>query len=481
MNKSLVKNSIFYMIYNILNMLFPFLTSMYVARVILPADIGEIAYAQNIVSYFSILAFLGIPTYGVREIAKVRNNKNELSAVFSELFLINLISSVIFSFAYYTLIFITPSFREHIALYFIIGITVILNMLNISWLYEGLEEFGFISLRNAVFKLIMFMLVVCSVRSRQDVLRYVAITVLGVAGNNIINVVHANRYLRFQRKNLNLVRHLRSIFILAAVNLAIEIYTLIDTTMLGIMSAKENVAFYYYASKINKILLQITNTVTMVLVPRISLYYKEHKTNEFNQLLTKTLKIIIITSVPMIIGLQFTSDFLFSHFFGSSYTVSAAVERILCFVLVISPVGYLLGSRVMLVSNNESKMTICVGAGAIVNIVGNYFLIQKYNEFGAAIASVISESIVMLMYVYQGKKVFRLYEFKTTILKVIIAGICEIAVLLFCNQILYESWEKILIEIIAAGCVYIALLILSGESVTKEYISRILNRLLSKT
>ena len=464
-------------------MLFPFLTSMYVARVILPADIGEIAYAQNIVSYFSILAFLGIPTYGVREIAKVRNSKNELSTVFSELFLINLISSVIFSLAYYTLIFITPSFREHIALYSIMGITVILNMLNISWLYEGLEEFGFISLRNAVFKLIMFMLVVYSVRSRQDVLRYVAITVLCLseAGNNIINVVHANRYLRFQRKNLNLVRHLRSIFILAAVNLAIEIYTLIDTTMLGIISAKENVAFYYYASKINKILLQITNTVTMVLVPRISLYYKEHKMNEFNQLLTKTLKIIIITSVPMIIGLQFTSDFLFSHFFGSSYTVSAAVERILCFVLAISPVGYLLGSRVMLVSNNESKMTICVGTGAIVNIVGNYFLIQKYNEFGAAIASVISESIVMLMYIYQGKKVFRLYEFKTTILKVIIAGICEIAVLLFCNQILYESWEKILIEIIAAGCVYIALLILSGESVTKEYISRILNRLLSKT
>lgn len=480
MNKSLVKNSVFYMIYNILNMLFPFLTSMHVARVILPTDIGEIAYAQNIVSYFSILAFLGIPTYGVREIAKARDSKNELSAVFSELFLINFISSVVFSFAYYILIFITPSFRENMALYSVMGITVILNMLNISWLYEGLEEFGFISLRNAVFKLIMFMLVIFSVRSRQDVLRYVTITVLGVAGNNIINVVHANNYIRFQKNNLNLIRHLRSIFILAAVNLAIEIYTLIDTTMLGIMSTKEHVAFYYYASKINKILLQITNTVTMVLVPRISLYYKENRICEFNQLLTKTLKIIIIASVPMIIGLQFTSDFLFSHLFGSSYIVSASVERILCFVLVISPVGYLLGSRVMLVSNNEPKMAICVGMGAIVNIVGNYFLIRRYNEFGAAIASVISESIVMLMYIYQGKKIFRLYEFEATIFKVCIAGISEIAVLLFCSQILHENWGKILTEVISASCVYIASLALLGESVTREYVSRILNRIMPK-
>lgn len=101
MQKSLVKNSVFYMFYNLLNMLFPFITSIYVARILLPASVGEVAYAQNIVSYFSVLAFLGIPTYGVREIAKVRNNKKELSIVFSELFIINGISTFFFSAAYY--------------------------------------------------------------------------------------------------------------------------------------------------------------------------------------------------------------------------------------------------------------------------------------------------------------------------------------------------------------------------------------------
>lgn len=476
MNKSLIKNSIFYMIYNILNMLFPFFTNMYVARVLLPSSIGEVAYAQNIVSYFSILAFLGIPTYGVREIAKVRYKKEELSSAFSELLIINFISTLFFSIIYYALIFIASSFRENRILYSVVGITIILNMLNVSWLYEGLEEFGFISLRNAVFKTVMFGLVLLLVKKEQDILSYAAISVFGVAGNNIINIIHANKYICFKINNLNFQRHLKSIFILVVVNLAIEIYTLVDTTMLGIMSTKEHVAYYYYASKVNKILLQITNTITIVLVPRISLYYKEQRMDEFNRLLTKALKIIIIGAVPIIIGLQFTSSFLFSHFFGNAYISSALVERILCTVLVISPIGYLLGSRVMLVSNNESKMATCVCIGAIINLIGNFILIHQFNEVGAALASVISEIVIMIIYIYQGKNIYKLNEYKSTILKVSVASMSEIIILFICN-LFSESWGKLIIEIFLASCIYVTTLILLKESIVKEFLLMILKKI----
>lgn len=457
-------------------MLFPFFTNMYVARVLLPSSIGEVAYAQNIVSYFSILAFLGIPTYGVREIAKVRYKKEELSSAFSELLIINFISTLFFSIIYYALIFIASSFRENRILYSVVGITIILNMLNVSWLYEGLEEFGFISLRNAVFKIVMFGLVLLVVKKEQDILSYAAISVFGVAGNNIINIIHANKYIYFKINNLNFQRHLKSIFILAVVNLAIEIYTLVDTTMLGIMSTKEHVAYYYYASKVNKILLQITNTITIVLVPRISLYYKEQRMDEFNRLLTKALKIIIIGAVPIIIGLQFTSSFLFSHFFGNAYISSALVERILCTVLVISPIGYLLGSRVMLVSNNESKMATCVCIGAIINLIGNFILIHQFNEVGAALASVISEIVIMIIYIYQGKNVYKLNEYKSTILKVSVASMSEIIILFICN-LFSESWGKLIIEIFLASCIYVTTLILLKESIVKEFLLMILKKI----
>ena len=123
--KSLVKNSVFYMFYNLLNMLFPFITSIYVARILLPASVGEVAYAQNIVSYFSVLAFLGIPTYGVREIAKVRNNKKELSIVFSELFIINGISTFFFSAAYYFFVISVVAKNSNLLLYCVVGLEII--------------------------------------------------------------------------------------------------------------------------------------------------------------------------------------------------------------------------------------------------------------------------------------------------------------------------------------------------------------------
>lgn len=477
MEKSITKNSLFYFIYNALNMLFPFITSMYVARILSPAAIGEVAYAQNIVSYFAILAFLGIPTYGLREIAKARNDREELNRLYSELFVINFISTAVFSVIYYALILLYPAFRASLPLYALVGLTVVLNMLNISWLYEGMEEFGYIAKRNAAFKLVMFLLLVLFVRDETDLLPYAAMNVIGVAGNNILNMIYSPKYVTLRPKHLNLKRHLKSIFLLVAVNLAIEIYTLVDTTMLGAMSDKEHVAFYTYASRINKILLQVTNTVTMVLVPRISYVYKQKDFAEFNRLLTRALKAILILSVPMMIGIQFTANFLICQLYGEVFIHSAYVERILCLVLLISPIGYLLGSRVMLVAGHEKNMVYCVAAGAVVNIMGNYFLIQRFDEFGAALASVFSEIVVMILYVYEGRKVYHLEKYSDTLWKVLAAGGLEAAVLLFCHCLMADSWLRLLAELVGAVVIYTGTLWLLDESFIKQYWQRFLSRL----
>ncbi len=478
MNKSIAKNSIFYFIYNVLNMVFPFISSMYVARILTPNSIGEVALAQNIVSYFSILAFLGIPTYGMREISKNRNNQKELNRLYSELFTINLISTIVFSILYYGLIFAYPRFRESFALYSLVGVTVVLNMLNISWLYEGLEEFGYISKRNAIFKLLMLCLLIVLVRDEHDIISYAAINVVGVAGNNLINVFHSKRYVSVSFSKLNLKRHMRTIFMLVSVNLAIEIYTLADTTMLGLLSTNEHVAFYTYASRVNRIFLQVTNTITMVLVPRISFVYKENNYVEFNRLLTKGLKVILIFSIPMIIGIQFTASFVFTKIYGLEYISSSVVERILSFILIVSPIGYLLGSRVMLVSENEKKMFLCVSFGAIINIIGNYILIQSLNEYGAAIVSVISELVVMIMYLFQGRKVFKLEKYSDTLIKVIASSSAEFLFLLFCNNLMGNSWIRLFVEVIGGASVYLIVLVIEKEELITPYLASLRKKLI---
>ena len=268
---------------------------------------------------------------------------------------------------------------------------------------------------------------------------------------------------------MNLQRHMKPILYLVAVNLAIEIYSLIDVTMMNFLCGKDSIAFYKYGHNIQKMLLQVLNTFTIVLIPRISFYYKEHSFDKFNNLLSKALKLIIIVATPMIIGIFFTSDFLITKMYGDVYIVSAEILKLFSLLLLISPIGYLLGSRVLLVTGHENKMIISVGIGALVNIVGNRVLIPIYSEYGATIASITSEIVVMIVYVNMGKKYYSLSGVKSTVLKVVGSSVGISAFLWLCSIVLSEGWLCLTIQVIGAVFLYTLLLLLFKESVAREY------------
>lgn len=474
-NKSLTANSIFYLIYNVINVIFPFITGIYVTHILIPDAIGQVEIARNFVQYFVILSYLGIPTYALREISKYRKEKNKLNEIYSELMIINFISTLVFSLLYLILIFVIPQYRKNIILFLIVGISIVINVFNNSWLFEALEEFKYIAIRNLIFKIFSFVLLIIFVKKPNDYLIYAAITVIGTVGNYILNIVNSKKFIKITFKNLNLKRHLKSIFLLVVVNLAIEIYSLIDITMLGFMSSKKNVAFYSYGMKIHNILLKIINTFTVVLVPKIAMYYKENNLEEYNRTITKTLKVIILIAIPTIIGIWFTSDYLLCSIYGNDYINSSYVLKILSLTLLISPIGYLLGSRVCLVTNNEDKMVIPVGCGAIINIILNYCLIKKYQEIGAALASVVSELAVMIIYILLSKKYFKLENIKNSILKIIFAVIIITVYLAFTVKLKISELYITLIQIIGAIIIYFILLLIFKEDFTYNFFMKLLN------
>lgn len=468
-NKSLSKGGIYYLIYNVLNLAFPFITGIYVARKLIPSNIGEVAAAQNLAMYFVILAFLGIPTYGLREISKTRDDREQRNKLFSELFVINLISTIIFSIVYLVVVFSIAKYRSNLSLYLIVGISIALNAFNISWLYEGLEEFRFISIRNILFKAISFMCLVILVKEPDDYLKYAVVTVIGTAGNYVVNMVYSPKYATISFRNLNLRRHLKSIIYLVAVNLAIEIYSLMDITMMNFMSSNDSIAFYKYGNNIERMLQQVVNTFTMVLVPRISFYYQEKEQDKFNKLVSKGLKLIILTSIPMIVGIYFTADFLIQQMYGVQYANSATILKMFSLLLLISPIGYLLGSRMLLVTDHENKMVICVGIGAVVNLIGNTLLIPRLHEFGATIASLLSEIVVMVVYVYFGKKYFKLINVPQSAIKAL-TGAALMAVYLYaCSLLNINGWVVLIIQVIGAVAIYGATLLLTNEEITRQY------------
>jgi len=470
--KSLTINSIFYLAYNLLNVLFPFVTGIYITRVLLPDNVGLIESARNIVQYFVLLAYLGIPTYGMREVAKCRNDKETLNKLYSELMTINSISTIIFSVLYLTICVSVSSIRANFSLYLIVGIVLICNLFNNSFLYEGLEEFKYISIRNFIFKVLSFLLLLLLVKSNDDYLWYAFIGAFGTAGNNIINIINSRKYVKFSLKNLNMMQHIKPILFLVVVTIAIEINSLVDVTMLKLFKGNEIVAFYTYGSKIYKIILQVVNTFTMVLIPRISFYYKNGRFDDFNKLVSKTFKIIIILTIPIIIGIFFVSDYLICRMYTDVYYNSANVLKVLSFIILISPIGYLLGSRILLVTGNEKKMIIPVGTGAIVNIILNYFLIQNYSEIGAAIASVASEFVIMSIYVFMGRKHYSLVNVFNSIIKVIFASTIMFIYLLLISKISLDPLYVTLIQVAGAIMIYFSILIFTKEEVCFSYIKK---------
>ena len=482
-NQSLSKGGMYYLIYNFLNLAFPFINGIYVARVLLPESIGAVGAAQNLAQYFVTFAFLGIPTYGLRETAKARNDREELNKVFSELYTINFISTVIFLVAYLGLVFSVQNYRADIELYLIVGISIVLNAFNISWLYEGMEEFRFVSLRNIVFKAISFALLVALVRTKEDVLKYACINVIGTAGNYVVNMLYAPRFVKYSWHELNLKRHMKSILYLVAVNLAIELYSLMDVTMMNLMCSKESIAFYKYGHQIEKMLLHIVNTFTIVLIPRISFYYKENKIIEFNRLISKALKLIIIVSIPMIVGIYFTSDFLMVELYGSPYIVSASILKLFSVLLLISPVGYLLGSRILLVTGHEKLMIVSVGIGAAVNLIGNFILIPRHAEFGATIASVLSEVVVMIVYIQLGKKYFQLKKVGHTVLKTTFSVFIMGFFLFLMSMVPINGWLVLIFQIVGAVFIYFVSMIILRDEIVTDYASFVylkLRRFLTK-
>lgn len=479
-NTSITKNTLYYLLYQMLNVVFPFFSSIYIARVLLPAATGTVTYAQNIASYFSILAFLGIPTYGMREISKARFDEELKSKVYSELFIINLISTVIFLIAYLILVFSVNRFRKDTILYLITGLTIAFNAINNEWLFSGLEKFSFISVRSGIVKVISFVLIIMFVKSPNDYKVYALISVLGSVGNYLVNIIYTHRYVKWTWLGLKLGRHLKPVFILTAVNLAIELYSLLDITMLGIIATEADVAFYSYGNKIVKIILQILNALTIVVVPRFAKLYDEKNYSAFNSLLRKVFLSITALSLPMFCGLIVIARDAVLFLFGEAFLPSANVLQILSPVIIISPIGYLLGSRVLLVSGKEDKMFYSVGIGTIVNIIGNCLLIPRYTYNGAALSSAISELVIFVTYIFFSRNLFVLKKILIDIMKIVSCSVVMTFLIIVLKRIYLSCFNLVLVQIISAVIIYFSFSVILNEEIINEYYIKAKNKLLKR-
>lgn len=391
MKDSLAKNALYNGIYRLLNAAFPLISAAYAARVLLPAGVGRVAWAQNMASWFLVIAACGLPQYATREIARSREEPREVSRLAGEFLAINFLSTTACILAYGC--FLPLVAEETRGLCLVFGLELLFQYGNIDWLYQGREAYGYITLRSIGVKAACLLALLVFVRDAQDTLVYGLILCLGVGGNHIINVLCARRQLRLSFRQLHPGRHLKPILTLFVSTAAASLYSKADITMLGWLSSAESVGYYGNAHKLITAVLTLVTAVSAVFFPRLSYLYT-HDREQYRQALSTGLQAVLVLALPAWAGLLLTAEDLVTVLFGSAFLPAAPVLRWFAVFTLVKGGGDLLCYQAILSSGKEGKLLASRVAGGLANVALNALLIPRYAHTGAAIASVISELVV---------------------------------------------------------------------------------------
>lgn len=429
---SLANNAIFNVIYKSLTVVFPLITVSYASRVLGPKGIGEISSAQNVATYFIMFASLGIPQYGVRALARTKKDIKDCNHTFTELFIINLIASVLSSFIYMGLIMM-PVFEHSRIMNVIFASTVVLNIFNIDWVYRAFEQYRYIAIRSFVIKMISLVLLLFFVRKPNDIFVYAIIVCFGTVGNYLLNMPKLKYFVHFSFDSLKLKHHMRPILLFFAAVIAVELYSLVDVTMLTWMTASKNVAYYANASKIVKTISATITAIGAVLMPRLSVYYNEKREKETQKLVSQILKTIVLLTVPCMIGVILTADKIIVIAFGTEFIPAITTLKMLSPLIIAMPLSGGIGAQVLQTSNNEKKYMYSVYIGTFANIILNLILIKHMDQNGAALASTITECIVTVMMLYFSGKIVSIYLDKRFIICILMSCLTMTICVIICD------------------------------------------------
>lgn len=470
--KSLVKNSIFNMAYKGFTALFPLITTTYISRVLLPEGVGRVAYANSIVAYFVMLASLGLPSYGVKAIAQNDSTREQRSRTFFELFLINLTATVLCIIAYFLFVNHFAHFTDRRPLFNVMGLMLILNVFNIDWFYQGMEEYSYIATRSFAVKILSFFAMLLFVKDADDYLVYALILCVATAGNNLLNAVNLRKYVSPGNYGLNLGQHMRPVMILLASTVATEIYTMLDTVMLEYYHGETYVGYYSNPVKIVRMTYTVVIALVAVFYPRISMYFKEKNEKACNELISRGTKILLILALPCTVGLALTAEYVVPLLFGAEFLPSVSTLRILSVLVLVFSVAYFLGHVVLTAAGKERLILRATVVGAVVNAAANFLLIPGFGQDGAAVASVLSEVAVTGILLWYAAKCYRLEIGKRYVWSVSVSLAAMTVSVILMKYVLGAEPGMAIGIIAAAAAVYFGCLVLLKNEMAEVILNK---------
>ena len=472
--KSLSLNAIVNAFKTFLLVVFPLITFPYAAKVLGVEGMGQYNFIYSIVSYFMLLAALGIYNYAIREGAAVRENKEAFSVFASEILEFNIISTVIsYLFLFFLCIFWEKLHSYHY-LTFVISINIVLTTLGCEWVYAIYEEYLYIAVRSIIFQVLSMIFLFLFVETSNDLILYAVTSLISLSGYNILNIVGLYKRFHFSLQPLTaLKKHFLPIMFLFANSIAITIYLNSDITILGIMVGDYSVGLYSVATKVYGIVKAIVASVIIVSIPQMSYLWSNEKHKSFEQLGNNVLNAFMIITLPAIAGINIMSDDIILIIADESYLEASSSLKILSFALLVSVFNWFFQSLILIPSKNEKKVLCATSIAAIVNIVLNLIFIPYFKQDAAAFTTLIAEFVSMIISAFFALKLIKIRVNGRDFFAILFGTFYIVFYSILISLLVPILHYRTIITILGAILGYLIILLLFKHSIITHYLNKI--------
>lgn len=454
-----------------LNLFFPLITFPYISRVLSVSGIGIYNFSNTYVSYFTLIAGLGITNYAVREGAKYRESQNKINKFVSQIFSLNMIATVIAYVLLFGSLLVFKNLRNYVSCILIFSLQILFTTLGTEWVYMIYEDYAYITIRSIIFKIISIILLFLLVKKPEDYLIYATITVFSTVGSNLLNFIHARSFLNIKLTvKTNWKYHLKPILVIFASVIAITIYVSSDTTILGLLKNDYAVGIYSTSVKIYQMTQGILTALLTVTIPRLAFLWGKKRIGEYNQVLSKLLDSLGILVLPVSIGLIMLSREVILIIASKKYLPSVNSLRIISWAIIFSVFAWIFSYCVLIPVKREKLVLRNTIITAVENIILNFILIPFMSCDGTALSTVIAEFTVMIMHGYSCRDIIKPVIFKKSTLKnlfdSIIGCVGIIIICLICDFGFKSMLLKTIFSVVLSAIIYGAILILlKNESI----------------
>lgn len=479
MVSSIVKNAIFKFSLEILRIFIPIISVPYIYRIFNPEIMGQIEFSQSIVGYFFIFAGFGVYTYGLREISRVRDNKEQRDKLFTELFTISTISSILVTFLYLGYVYFkfnSDNLLKNMLL--INSINLISYVFYIEWINEAFENYKFISQKTMVVKLLNLACIFLFIKVSDDYFKYLFLVNIFIFINNLASFIYIRRYINFSFNNLEIKKYLFPLGILILVSNINVLYTQLDKIALGFYGKNiGEVAYYGVAQKVMSVLMVIVMSIINVTMPRLSYYLGQNQKDEYENLFNRIFPYIYLLLFPMGIGIIILSREICIFFGGKAYLPAQAVVIVFGIRMIVVTVESLLSNHVIFLNQKEKVMAIIFGICGVFNLLLKIGLIY-FDIFTASTAiftTMLAEILIITLDYWYIKKYLKLKleVFKLKNLKYLFFSFVFFPIRYILRDLNYNVVINSIIVFIVCVLTYFIFLLLSKDSCLYETIRKI--------